>query len=391
MAARDRSRSPHGGLDDEIFSLIVQREQSRQAKDFNMADQLRERLTQLGVTLFDKTNQWRMADGRSGRIPTFSEIEGGLTAESLAVQQMQNVTVGGMSGFDSGDPQETHIKQLVLLREQARAGKDFAQSDKLRDELKALGVDIFDKEKMWRSKTGQSGVIIGYRGNGGPTDLEITTLVVQREKARQSGDWNTADMVRNELKNFGVEIHDKEKMWRSTDGRSGPVPSWAVIQGGDIGGSAIPGQVTAGGDVRQQVLQAAVQAAQNPATAARTLQLLQQAGVNVQGGRGGIVVPSIAGRYVQKPSAAAGSPEVSSAISFIQQCQAQNRGATDSEIEWLVQIREKVRQNKDYSSADELRNQMKNSLGVELHEKEKRWSTADGRQGMIPMWSSMMS
>merc|ERR1719215_1013702 len=177
--------------------------------------------------------------------------------------------VGGVSGFESSDPNEANIKQLVRLREQARAEKDFAQSDKLRDDLKALGVDLYDKEKMWRSKSGASGVIIGYRGQGGPTDVEITTLVVQREKARQSGDWGTADMIREELKQSGVDIYDKEKHWRASDGRSGPVPSWGVIQGGDsLGGGAVQAPITVGGDVRQQVLQAAVQAAQNPATAA---------------------------------------------------------------------------------------------------------------------------
>jgi len=399
MAARDRSRSPHGGADDEVFGLIVQREQARQAKDFGTADHLRERLTQLGVTLFDKTNQWRTADGRSGRIPSFNEIEGGVTGDSLAMMQSGGMggMVGGVSGYESSDPQESHIKQLVLLREQARAQKDFAQSDRLRDELKALGVDLFDKEKMWRSKTGSSGVIVGYRGNGGPTDLEITTLVVQREKARQSGDWGTADMVRNELKQFGVDIFDKDKMWRSTDGRSGPVPSWTIIQAGDgLGGAAATGQVAVGGDVRQQVLQAAVQAAQNPATAARTLQLLQQAGVSVPGVRGGggagmMAMPSAAPKFQQRGGAVARSPEAAQAIGFIQQCQAQGRAAADGEIEWLVQTREKIRQNKDYPTADEIRNLMKSALGVELFEKEKRWQCTDGRQGLIPMWGSMTS
>jgi len=105
MAARDRSRSPHGGADDEVFGLIVQREQARQAKDFGTADHLRERLTQLGVTLFDKTNQWRTADGRSGRIPSFNEIEGGVTGDSLAMMQSGGMggMVGGVSGYESSD------------------------------------------------------------------------------------------------------------------------------------------------------------------------------------------------------------------------------------------------------------------------------------------------
>jgi hypothetical protein len=121
---------------------------------------------------------------------------------------------------------------LVQQREQARAQKDFARSDEVRDELKALGVEVFDKEKMWRAKNGLAGCIIGFSAEGVATDLEITTLVVQREKARQSSDFGTADMVRMELRAAGVEIYDKEKVWKVADGRQGPVPSWTQIQAG---------------------------------------------------------------------------------------------------------------------------------------------------------------
>jgi len=125
---------------------------------------------------------------------------------------------------------ESQIKALVQQREQARANKDFTRSDEIREELKTMGVEVFDKEKMWRSTSGASGVILGYHARGGPTDLEITTLVVQREKVRQSGDFGTSDMIRNELRAVGVEIYDKEKIWKASDGRQGPVPTWQQVQ-----------------------------------------------------------------------------------------------------------------------------------------------------------------
>jgi len=282
------------------------------------------------------------------------------------------------------------VKELVLQREQARSNKDFTRSDEIRDELKALGVEVYDKEKMWRAKCGTSGCILGFRGASGPTDLEITTLVVQREKARQSGDWASSDMIRDELRAVGVEIYDKDKIWKASDGRQAAVPSWQQIQSGGAvigpvskagaGGGLTQQQLQAllaplnsgeGGGVQSQVLAAAIMAAQNPATAARTLQLLQN---------GGGMGSALSGEP---------SPEVSEAMQFVEDIQATGRTATDAEINWLVGIREKARQAKDFSSADEMRTALSATLGVTLLEKEKKWETNDGRHGSIPMWNNM--
>mmetsp|Transcript_35658 Transcript_35658/g.76037 ORF Transcript_35658/g.76037 Transcript_35658/m.76037 type:complete len:103 (-) Transcript_35658:124-432(-) len=81
------------------------------------------------------------------------------------------------------------------------------------------------------------------------------------------------------------------------------------------------------------------------------------------------------------------SVEAQEAVNFISQ--SQGRMLSDQEIEWLVGMRERVRQNKDFSSSDELRNLMRNALGIELLEKEKRWQASDGRQGVIPLWTSL--
>ncbi|CAE8683872.1 unnamed protein product, partial [Polarella glacialis] len=64
-------------------SYPASKEEARMAKDFDLADSVREQLTTAGVTLLDKSHQWRTADGQTGRIPSFHEIEAGATAESL--------------------------------------------------------------------------------------------------------------------------------------------------------------------------------------------------------------------------------------------------------------------------------------------------------------------
>uniref|UniRef100_A0A7S1REB0 Cysteinyl-tRNA ligase anticodon binding domain-containing protein n=1 Tax=Alexandrium catenella TaxID=2925 RepID=A0A7S1REB0_ALECA len=397
-SSRDRSRSPAAsGAYDEIVRLVVMREQARMSKDWATADSVREQLVAKGVTIQDKSSSWRCVDGSSGRIPTWSEVEGGSTTESFITNQ--SMTQGGRSAAmppPVNDGSDAHIKHLVMMREQARAQKDFTQADTYREELKALGVDIFDKEKMWRSKTGASGVIIGYRGAGGPSDVEVAALVVQRERARQSNDYATSDMIRNELRAAGVEIHDREKMWRCNDGRQGPVPGWsAILAGGGDAAAVMPGMGAPGmaqsnaNTLRNQVVQAALAAASDPNSAMQTLALLQQAsgpGAAMPAKRAALPVGPVG--PVSGP-AGGSDPECMEALAYVQSCQATGQSPTDAELEWLVGLREKLRQKKEFADADTLRQALRSTFSLELDEKMKMWKCADGRQGAIPMWSAM--
>jgi len=517
--ARARSRSPRSETYEEIVRLVVMRTQARLQKDWNLADTIRTKLTEMGVTLFDKTNSWHSKTGQTGRIPAFSELDAGQPIESIIQEQVMPQANGlSMSDVVLDDSQ---IRLLVEQLEQARAQKDFVRSDELRDELKTYGVEVFDNEKMWRAKNGLAGCIIGY-AEGGATDLEITTLVVQREKARQSSDFGTADLIRNELRTAGVEIYDKEKVWKVGDGRQGPVPTWQWIQsGGDVsahlqaqqqqqimlspdmamamgmvqvhGNDAMQAQVAdqhiqdteqAEQDQQaeqnhqfeqiqqlQQAQQLQVQQLQQlqQAQQAQQLQLIQQGqaaqALKSQKANEAAAIGTAMGQALQSMTVQAElqkqqqlqqaqlqqqqlqqlqlqqqlqsltmaaspellneyqlqqlqtltttttapttttattiptittteatlTPELQKAMEIMQDCAASGRIPQDSEIDWLVGIREKLRQAKDFATADEIRNALRNNLGVELYEKEKRWATADGRQGFIPLWRDISS
>jgi len=417
----------------EVVKLIVMREQARFSKDWATADSIRDRLTAAGVSIFDKTHSWTMEDGRSGRIPTFAEIDagqpsGGAAAAAASPPEQTSVVTeyngGSTGGGGEGETPESeaHIKQLVRSREQARAQKDFETSDRIREELKAVGVEVFDKDKMWRSKSGACGVILGFGegtgGGGGATDVEISTLVVQRERARQNGDFATSDMIRDELREIGVEIWDKEKIWKAADGRCGPVPTWDTVQVMGPGTPAAaqpmmrPGQAPPGGfnmqgsagDLRSQVVQAALLCAQTPLGAARTLQLLQQANQAFAGPAQFPVRPVLAlpaapaqrspppRAYPQPPAVApppaALSGEHKEGVEFCRQSESAGHQLAEGEILWLVEVREKLRRARAFEQADSLRDAMK-SIGLDLDEKEKRWTMSDGRAGAIPLWDSL--
>jgi len=103
-------------------------------------------------------------------------------------------------------------------------------------------------------------------------------------------------------------------------------------------------------------------------------------------------LPSLALQPATLQSAPGGrSAEVSQAIEFCNTCKSTGRRATDDEIKWLVEVREKARMAKDFSSGDALRDALLNSLGISLREKEKRWSSTDGRNGQIPLWNNLLA
>eukprot|EP00441_Pelagodinium_beii_P041533 CAMPEP_0197645014 /NCGR_PEP_ID=MMETSP1338-20131121/17806_1 /TAXON_ID=43686 ORGANISM="Pelagodinium beii, Strain RCC1491" /NCGR_SAMPLE_ID=MMETSP1338 /ASSEMBLY_ACC=CAM_ASM_000754 /LENGTH=397 /DNA_ID=CAMNT_0043218505 /DNA_START=60 /DNA_END=1250 /DNA_ORIENTATION=+ len=393
---RARSRSPRTSTVDEIVRLVYAREQARLDKDWELADSIRQQLQDAGVSLFDKNSQWRTADGRSGRIPSFTELE-----ES-----------GNLAAHEAESPEEgvqAQIKELVQQREHARANKDFAESDRIREQLKAMGVELLDKEKLWKcSSHGLQGIIMGYSKHSGPTDMEVRTLIIEREKARQASNYELSDIIREELKAAGVTLSDKTKTWSSSDGRSGTVPSWAEIMGDvqphppvmmpapaaharNVRMPAVAARVPSAPSVEEQLMEAARAAAANPVTAARALQLLKQAAAEVAPHRSGIRAAPPA-RGAAPPARGAAPPargtvmarrektELQEALGAIQDMQMSSRAASDDEIDWLVTVREKLRQSKDYNGADELRNALRQDLGIDLVEKEKRWTCTDGRE-----------
>ena len=54
-------------------------------------------------------------------------------------------------------------------------------------------------------------------------DEEIDRLVKEREQARFTSDYKTADRLRDMLEKHGVHLDTKENKWQAVDGRSGPI------------------------------------------------------------------------------------------------------------------------------------------------------------------------
>ena len=66
---------------------------------------------------------------------------------------------------------ENEIVAIINKREAARAARNWPEADRMREQLRAKGVEVFDKTHEWRASDGRHGVIIsgGSSGHGGKT------------------------------------------------------------------------------------------------------------------------------------------------------------------------------------------------------------------------------
>jgi len=130
---------------------------------------------------------------------------------------------------------EEAVRSLVAKREQARFSRDFEAADRLRDQLSKLGITLDDQVKSWRAADGRTGPITPVNvselhaqkaaraGAASLDDADISRLVREREQARYTGDYKTADRLRDQLEKHGVHLDARDAKWQAADGRFGPI------------------------------------------------------------------------------------------------------------------------------------------------------------------------
>ncbi|KAK3250563.1 hypothetical protein CYMTET_40061 [Cymbomonas tetramitiformis] len=83
-----------------------------------------------------------------------------------SIQRHVTLSSVGEKGVQMSLPDD-QIQQLLEQREQARRGRDFAEADRLRDELRSGGVNLDDRTRSWSTRDGRGGQIGGGYGGGG--------------------------------------------------------------------------------------------------------------------------------------------------------------------------------------------------------------------------------
>merc|ERR1711862_1056190 len=211
--------------DMEINAVVIQREKARLRKDFATSDMIRDEMKARGVELYDKDLEWKSSDGRRGKIPTFDMIDKGL------VQPGRNMMagMGAMGGMGGGASPEL---QAVLCQ---LAATNPAWAGQLAPMLAAAvptskpakGMNMANAGGPMTPEAKKAVTICKQCVGRALSDEEIQFLIQTRENCRQAKDFAGSDTLRAEMKNIGLEVYDKEKTWKTNDGRQGAVPTWS--------------------------------------------------------------------------------------------------------------------------------------------------------------------
>ena len=147
-------------------------------------------------------------------------------------------------GGDTAAIDIAKVEELLFQRSQSRQDRNFADSDRIYNELNQMGVTVFDREMKWfvgRGGRGRGGAGRGGAGQGRggtfqsgfqrraatrqvytresgdvyPVDIAaVEQLIEQRVALRLSRDFAGADRLRDRLKEeFGVYVVDPELKW----------------------------------------------------------------------------------------------------------------------------------------------------------------------------------
>lgn len=251
---------------------------------------------------------------------------------------------------------DAEIIATINEREQARSVKDFATSDLKREELRGAGVDVFDKDRCWKTNDGRQGrigVSIEAHLSGGKEGMsedEIDARLKEREQARAQKDWATADQIREELRARGIELYDQTSLWKASDGRVGMLPPQ-------------PG--------KQQQSAPNAEAAGAIAAAAAFSSMLTAAGGNPALAAAGLAAnpAALTAALTSLTGAASSRDDVGGTLS-------------QEAILALIEEREQARKSKNWVVADKIRDGMR-ARGVEIYDKTGQWRASDGREGAI--------
>jgi len=212
VAAWSRSPDDEAEIDQgQVLALIQQRDDARDERNFEEADAVRDTLqNELGVAVDDQSRQWwvgqRIDKGRNGKV-------GRDTPWSRSVD-------------DTTEIDDEKVLDLIQERDEARKTRNYSAADEMREALyNKFGVAMDDDTRQWwvgeRSDKGvKTAPRMGASWARAPDDTAeidqdmVMNLIQQRDSARKSRDFGTADGLRDQLQNeLGVAVDDDVREW----------------------------------------------------------------------------------------------------------------------------------------------------------------------------------
>ena len=166
--------APQGqSSEQQIFALLERRDECRRRKDYEGADRLKDELLNThNVVVNDRERSWAIRTPASNELPGAPRFPGGAPPPPNANFSPPGVAAGQFRGaMPPGQQQQappmrvshdykrtatdrhpvdiSRVDGLISARMNAKITRDFDKADALRMELRQLGVEVHDRDKMW--------------------------------------------------------------------------------------------------------------------------------------------------------------------------------------------------------------------------------------------------
>jgi len=373
---------------DEINSMLAQRLEAKMSRKFNIADSIQMELVDSGVFVHDGMKEWR-PDGmpygdfnsRDGRNPGM--MRGSRNNNQQSYQK--SVHSGNLEEVD-----DSVIDEMVMERFKCKITKQYDKADSIREDLRTkFNVIIDDRIKEWsvggdfgeeHNRNREMADTFANRGYVKSTtstpiseedEGQIQALIDERTQAKKDRDFTTADDIRDELiQKFDVTIHDKMKLW-SVGGIFDEVPGAGKVRRGYTkSASSLPIDQDTEMQIQKLVDERGLAKRNRDYYTADEIrdELGQSFGVKINDkiklwSVGGVFEEEtgVGGRrgYIQEETSSPVDPELA------------------NEIQSLVDERAEAKKNRDYETADDIRDSLREQFDVSLDDRMKYWSVGE--------------
>lgn len=253
-----------------INRLLLERVLAKRERNWAEADRLRGVLAEVGVQVDDRQRQWRVRERRERSQP-------GDDGTGQAPPRVFTRDPADSSGVVLSEADETTLHERIWARRMARQARNFTEADRLRDELKAAGVLLNDKEGTYSITTpsavdatapmsgtvsskptlealvasGRDAMAAEHRyrrvenEDDAPSISEtdghaLDRLLLERVLARRRKDWDEADRLRAVLREAGVVVDDRlstysVRLRHSVEAPSATAPAPFTRDASDVG------------------------------------------------------------------------------------------------------------------------------------------------------------
>eukprot|EP00526_Cylindrotheca_closterium_P007694 CAMPEP_0113638218 /NCGR_PEP_ID=MMETSP0017_2-20120614/20011_1 /TAXON_ID=2856 /ORGANISM="Cylindrotheca closterium" /LENGTH=668 /DNA_ID=CAMNT_0000549295 /DNA_START=47 /DNA_END=2053 /DNA_ORIENTATION=- /assembly_acc=CAM_ASM_000147 len=330
--------------DQEIHQMLAERLECKLNRDYQTADGIQDDLRNAGIAINDKRKLWR-ADGAMFDDSAFRKYY--------------------KSSFSEATEDTDQIQVMIDDRSKAKVKRQYQEADDIRDTLlNEYDVTINDRLAEW-SVGGDFGEMERSNKNRGfekapgspvtENDDEIQQMLDDRDAARKDRDFDTADSLRDELKDMGVYIDDRKRQWSMGRGSAGGNESDSYTRRG--AGSLTDDQVE---EITRLLTKRFACKKDRKFKSADQIRDQLRDTYNVQIDDRNKEWHIVTDGYTRSPASSPVSEE------------------TEEIIHDLVEKRAVAKLQKDYDTADDIRDMLMKEYRVFVDDRVKEWQRLDG-------------